>query len=527
MRQHRSHTFSYALAATMLMGASCAHANVDGSLDSTFVSTLPGVPGLFRDAIDLGGGGPNQNQDVTNAIAVQADGAVIVAGSAWNSIGPVDQYACVIARFTVDGQPDTDFHGSGQLIFNFSTAGGVENSCVIASIAVQPDGKILAAGNRWSGGQESAVLFRFNADGSTDSSFASSSPHPGYIVLDDGTAFSQVLLDRAGNIYGVGRGVQLNASDYDFFVHAFDASGLGTYFRYVAFDRGGDLDDRAAAAVLQHIPGGPCGPNCQVLDHDELYLVGSANGMPYGDMPDHDCAVAAFRSDLTSGFEFVADTQFGIGGKLSTDFPVSDSNEGDNFCRVAVSRTGSGTVLGGYGVVVGGENFFISTLGGGTPGMASTYALAEIDGSGNVTREDAFAFFQEFATPGIYNGIFGMLREPGGKIVATGYASTTDANRAPSDVGVIRFNADYTRDSTFGNDGLGLSIVTLDEAWQDPQREWGTALAIDGHGRILLTGERSFDYMSGSNDYDWLVARLLTSDVILRDGFDGVVPAVR
>ena len=386
-------------------------ANYEGSLDSTLNAGGAGVPGLRRYPVDLGGGAPYTDQDTAAAVAVQADGKIVVAGYAWNSVGSIDQSACVLSRYLADGQPDPSFNSGARIVFNFNPV-GLENDCYFDSVALQPDGRILVAGHRARNGVENATMFRFNANGSLDSAFAAASPHPGYLVLDDGTAFDKVLVDNDGSIYGIGRGVQLNASDYDFFLHAFDPNGVGTYFRYVAFDRGGDLDDRAATAVLQHIPSGSCGPNCLVTAHTELYLVGSANGVPYPDMSDHDCAVAAFRSDFASNFEFVTDTQFGGSGKISADFPVSGTNEGDNLCRGAVARAGSGAVLGGYGVVIGGENYFISTLGGGTPGLASTYALADVDGAGNVTREDAFAFFQELATPGIYNGVFGMPPAP-------------------------------------------------------------------------------------------------------------------
>jgi hypothetical protein len=233
--------------------------------------------------------------------------------------------------------------------------------------------------------------------------------------------------------------------------------------------------------------------------------------------------VAAFRKDLFST-QFAPDAFFGpaLDGRLAIDFPVGSSNEGDNDCRVALSRTGHDYQQVGQGIVIGGENYFISTLGGGTPGLASNYALAEIDPAGNVTREDAFSFFQELATPGIYNGIFAMAREPGGKIVVTGYAGSSATDRAPSDVGVIRFNPDYSRDATFGNDGAGLAILSLDPVLGIHEREWGTALALDRNGRILLAGDRSFNYGTGG-DYDWLVARLTTSDVIFRDGIDGIV----
>ena len=119
-----------------------------------------------------------------------------------------------------------------------------------------------------------------------------------------------------------------------------------------------------------------------------------------------------------------------------------------------------------------------------------------------------------------------MAREAGGKLVVTGFAGTTDANRAPSDAAVIRFNADYSRDASFGNDGAGLAIVSLDGrgSMATAQREWASSLALDNHGRILLVGTRSYN-LASNNDYDWLVGRLANAgDVIFRDGFDNRVP---
>jgi len=88
---------------------------------------------------------------------------------------------------------------------------------------------------------------------------------------------------------------------------------------------------------------------------------------------------------------------------------------------------------------------------------------------------------------------------------------------------VIRFNADYTRDTTFGNDGAGLAVLSLDGALPGQQREWASAVTLDRADRVVIAGNRSYDYASGSNDYDWVIARL-NSDVIFRDGFDGLSP---
>jgi uncharacterized delta-60 repeat protein len=508
-----------ALALGLVCAAAPAFAlNYDGTLDTSLYSITDGIiPGLFRYGIDLGGGAPYYNYDAANAMLVQPNGKIMVAGFSWNNYLGTDQNACVLARFNVDGAVDTGFGSGGRVVQNFNPSSG-ENSCYLWSVALQGDGKIVVVGNIADASHgERALIERFNADGSTDSSFNSS----GYEVMGDHTAFASVLVDTDGTLYAAGHYIVPNASDNDFYLAVFDAGGNFDYTLARAFDlgTGNDHDDRAYAQVLRFVPAQSCGVSCLIPAHSELYLVGTANNTPYSDLANHDCAIIAYRRAVTDT-QFSLDMSFNGTGAETIDFPMA-SNEGDNICRAAVLRPGGG-------VVIGGENYFISTLGGGTPGLASSYALAEVDAVGNVTRQDTFAFFQDLAFPGIYNGISDMVREPAdGKLVVTGYAGTSVSNNAPSDVGVIRFNADFSRDSSFGNDGLGLAILSLDgQAGQNPaQREWGSGLALDSRGRIVLIGERSYN-ISGSNpnDYDWLIARLNYFDTIFRDGLDGVVP---
>ncbi|MEO6690468.1 MAG: hypothetical protein ABIN56_15250 [Dokdonella sp.] len=513
---------------TLTLVATQAAANFDGTPDAGFnppVSPhVAGVPGLFRFAWDIGGAAPNTNQDTATAIAMQADGKMLVAGFSWNTSSGHSQNACTLARFAADGSLDHGFGldsiPGGMIAENFGNA-SVKADCYPQFVAVQSDGRIVWGGTVYNGSAEFAWLARLSANGFIDTSFGGN--NTSFYGGLSKTSLASLVVDTDDSLLVAGHNIVPNASDTDFYLLALDADGNFLYSRSVPFDLGADINDRANALVLQQIPGISCGVSCLIPAHSELYLVGSANNAAYPDMANRDCAVAAFRKGLLES-EFTLDTNFGpaSNGKLTMDFPVN--GEGDNDCRVAISRPGSGYQQVGQGVVVGGENYFISTLGGGTPGMASTYALAEIDPAGNVTREDAFAFFKELATPGIYNGIFAMAREPGGRIVVTGYAGASDSTHTPSDVGVIRFNADYTRDTTFGNDGAGLTILSLDGALPAGQREWGTAIAFDNRGRIVLAGERSANYSSGSNDYDWLISRLNTSDVIFRDGFNSAPP---
>lgn len=484
--------------------------NYDGSLDTSLspllVPPFAGIPGLFRYAVDLGGGGNYADADSAAAVAVQVDGKFVVAGFSWNNYLGTDQNACVIQRFNLDGSIDSGFGSAGRVVQNFNPSGG-QNDCFLSSVALQGDGRIVVAGNLADSSHgERALIERFNADGSPDVSFAGAGY---YVVPNHNTAFAAVKVDLSGPIYVAGRGSGFYPpyTDNDFYFAVFSASGTLTQELTTFFDLGADKDDRANAMVFESNSGLP-----------RIYLVGNANSAPYGDQAHHQCAIAAYVYSLNDG-GFVSDTSFSGDGATNFDI-LGQHNEGDTYCRAAVARTGGG-------LVVGGETYFVSTFS--LPaGLASWFALAEIDGAGNVTAHGSELVFQTGAYPGIYNGIFGMAREAGGKILVTGYAGTDDANRQPSDAGVIRLNTDFSRDASFGTvtTDHGVTILSLDGQGGlfTQQREWTTALALDNQGRIVLVGERSYLINNVPGNYDWLISRLNTSDVIFRDGLDGVVP---
>jgi uncharacterized delta-60 repeat protein len=107
---------------------------------------------------------PDLEFDRANAVAVQADGKILVGGSFTNfSPAPVFQN---IVRLNADGTLDTTFVSPAFTVYNFRS--------VVFAIAVQPDGKILIAG-RFStvGGVPSPTVARLNADGSVDTTFVS------------------------------------------------------------------------------------------------------------------------------------------------------------------------------------------------------------------------------------------------------------------------------------------------------------------------------------------------------------------
>lgn len=120
----------------------------DGNLDSTFGSN-------GKVTTDFG------NTDYANAIVVQPNGKIIVAGYTLKS------YDFAMVRYNIDGSLDTTFGNLGKVTTDF---GDVDYG---NAAALQPDGKIIVAGDSVTSNYFDFSLARYNPDGSLDDSFGS------------------------------------------------------------------------------------------------------------------------------------------------------------------------------------------------------------------------------------------------------------------------------------------------------------------------------------------------------------------
>jgi uncharacterized delta-60 repeat protein len=128
-----------------------ARYNTDGSLDTTF-----GGDGKVTTSF-------TRHPDVAFAVRVQADGKIVVAGGAALAVRP--KFA--LARYDTGGSLDTSFGGDGTVTTDF-TPGGDDDAY---SLAFQPDGKIVAAGQSGGPTNFKFALALYNTDGSLDTSF--------------------------------------------------------------------------------------------------------------------------------------------------------------------------------------------------------------------------------------------------------------------------------------------------------------------------------------------------------------------
>ena len=161
----------------------------DGSLDPSF-----GERGFAE--LQIG------TVSFANAVAVQRDGRIVVAGE-----GSCPRAICfAAARFMPDGSLDRSFGGDGVVTTMFAQCG-----CRAYDVAVQPDGRVVLAGMRFRGGDaqddELFAVARYLPDGRLDRTFS----RDGRVSIDfgfgDDDAFA-LAVQPDGRIVVAGRGTR-------------------------------------------------------------------------------------------------------------------------------------------------------------------------------------------------------------------------------------------------------------------------------------------------------------------------------
>jgi uncharacterized delta-60 repeat protein len=213
--------------------------NTNGTLDTTFGSrgrVRTDFPGLAA---------------VPSSVVIQPDGKIVVAGGAF----PLFTFAgdFKVVRYNPNGSLDTSFGAGGIVTTTFP-----EGSYAF-DVALQPDGKIIAAGtvfvdfNPGDASNTDFALARYNPDGTPDASFGSGGTVMTDFVGAEDDAFS-ILVQLDGKIIAVGS-ANSPATFYDFAAARYLANGtldstFGTGGR-VQTDFGDHNFDRARSAALQ------------------------------------------------------------------------------------------------------------------------------------------------------------------------------------------------------------------------------------------------------------------------------------
>jgi uncharacterized delta-60 repeat protein len=108
------------------------------------------------------------NGDYAGAVTIQTDGNIVVAGQQYNALTGVN--SIMVARYHANGSLDTTFGANG-----IATGGAIGGGS--AAVALEPDGRIVVAGHTQDQGPETFSLARFLATGPLIGSFTAS-PNP-------------------------------------------------------------------------------------------------------------------------------------------------------------------------------------------------------------------------------------------------------------------------------------------------------------------------------------------------------------
>ena len=397
--------------------------NTDGSLDRSFGADGHATVGAGSSAH-------------TYAVALQSNGAIVVAGSVRRT-ATGDDFA--VARFTPDGALDSSFGGSGLVVTSFLTSFQTD---IAHALTIQPDGKIVVAGTtRLQGpsGSEGVRAFgvaRYTSDGALDPSFSGD----GLAVVrsrsdSSGDTAAAVALEPGGKIILAGS--------------ANDVGGLGGWFAVARLTAAGTLDAAFGQGGIVREEARQSGWTAIALgDAGRIVLSGTA------------CTANCFANNTVFAARAVV---LGPSGATQVVLPVAVSDATSAQATAVVARPDGGAVVGGYATVDGRTRFVLAAfLASGQPDPSFGTAGVTTTAFGPASDATAAA----------------LALQPDGRLVSAGatYAPETGG----SSYALARYTAAGVLDTSFGTDGL---VTTTGVA---PGDDVGRAVAVQPDGRIVV-----------------------------------------
>lgn len=373
---------------------------------------------------------------VVQDLVVQPDGAIVTVG------------ARAIARFTAAGARDESF-GAGGLV----TAPGTEPSDTLYGVALQDDGKILAAGAMTIGAEQGFWIGRYDATGAPDDGFGSA----GQVTGDP---------DTTGVAFGVG------VDDQGRIVGSGYATIGGTAGRSVRFDPSGALD-----ATFGSGGAGPLFPHVLfsnvAIDPDGAFTVAGAG---FGEATTFAPVFARTGGDGVAGGELLVD----VGGSFDRAHAVAVQPDGKILVggwansgggAAVVRLEEDGTIDAGFAVdgrlvsstslayvnalAATGDRILVGGLS--TYGSPRQFAVEAYDAQG--------ALDPTFGDGGVAGGAvlpgldaLGVNLATGddGAIVVVGQTATATGS---TEYGVVKLTADGDRDPSFGDGGAAATAL--------------------------------------------------------------------
>ncbi len=421
--------------------------NLDGSLDNSF-----GENGVAAK-------GRRNTDEIANAVALQPDGKIIVVGESRARNYSFHSFA--IARFNLDGSPDSSFGNNGLKISPLSDGYGIGTA-----VAVQNDGRIVVTGYLGNG----VTVFRFNIDGSFDNSFGTN----GKTTWFSDVSFGSGLAIQSDGKIVVGGGFA-NSSYWDFGLFRFNQNG--------SIDRKFGINGKASFSLSSRHDSVT---SVAIQPDGKIVVVGSAQN---ASTPSYaQFAIARFYGNGR------IDSTFGSGGGTVTSL----GNNENIATSLALQSDGKILVTG---TSYDGDRERIAIVRYKTDGT-----LDNLFGNNGIV----LTYFQDSTIS------YSVTLQTDGKIIICGLTS----NYSQTDFAVFRYNWDGSLDTTFGINGSAINdignssdgwksaivqndskIVLVGDAWIKNNRTLVlTRLNIDGtkdntfgeNGKVTITINNNF-----------------------------------
>ncbi len=410
-----------------------------GTLDASF-----GSNGKVRLSIGAG-------NDIAYALTIQQDGKIIAAGlSSMNSFPTSTQYF-TIARFLTNGVSDLSFglYQTGRADYFIGMA---------TSVALQSDGKIVAAGSNLSSMSSSTapadfLIARYNTDGTRDTSLNSN----GTVTMNTGGYVRSVansLALQSDNMIVVAGSGTMDGITYGSIVARFTTTGaLDTSFNTTGV-RTDTIGTTSWAKVVK------------VQANDGKIVVG-------GNYQDGSGPKSFYLS------RFAAD---GTPDALFSSGTITAS-PGTNAVLADIAILSNGKILVAGTTNIGTDDIFLMQYNAdGT--LDTTFGGYGTNPPGTVITDDGNNGVETAA---------GLAVQQDGKIVVAASFNPTSGAPQTKDFALFRYNADGTEDATFGN-GYGMTHTDFGYNLDDI----ATGVQIQQDGKIVEVG-----CASSSNGLTW------------------------
>ena len=373
-----------------------------------------------------------------------------------SSVPGVAEADGVPAASAAPGTLDVSFGAGGALRTNF---GGTYDWAY--ATAIQPDGRILAAGVSEASGTYDFALARYTSTQALDPTFG----HGGIVLTDFGHSYDwayALALQPDGKI--VVAGVSDASGSKDFALARYNPDGVLD----ASFGDGGLVTERLRSLTADIIHGVAIQPDGKII----------VGGITFEDVvtarPQGDFMVARYLPDGRT------DPTFGIGGVMTTDFADGSYDEP----YAVVLQPDGKIVLGGY------------TTSGGGPGVlfgADQLALARYMPNGLLDPGFGQGGRVIFDGGTLDERILALALAPDGSLLAGGYVN----GEKRSDLLLARLRTDGSLTDGFGNTGKGLSVNDL-----GTNSERLSSLVLQPDGKIVAGGQTAV-----ANNADFAVFR--------------------